>query len=192
MNKKVSVITLSIVLILSAFTGNVFAATVPSFPVCVNPQGTVISSHDSGTHGVAGDTGVYTGKDTVYSLTSESLTQCLCADSGAGTQTNWWKASSLTQDEINIYISEGWILIPNGAAWGLEQAPYLAKNSSYACKGGSGGSSETKVGGASAVNNTQSILSLATTGNTMFILGVFLTGMSFIGAGLASTFKKRS
>ena len=188
LNKKVSVIFLSIVLALSAFTGTVHAATIPTFPSCINPQGTVISNHDSGTHGVAGDTGVYTGKDTVYSLTSETLTQCLCASTGAGTQTNWWKASTLTQDEINVLTNEGWILIPNGAAWGLNEAPYLAKNSNYTCNGGSGGSNETKVGGASA---TQSVLSLASTGNTAFILGTVLTGISFISIGLFSSFKKR-
>lgn len=190
MNKKVSVIFLSIVLILSAFSGSAYAATVPTFPLCSNPQGNVIANHETGTHGVPGDSATYSGKDTVYSLNSESLVQCLCSTSGNGTQTNWWKVNELTQDEINIKISEGWILIPNGSAWGLEAVPYLAKNSKYSC---SGGSSENRVGGASAENNStaQKILSLANTGNTMFILGVFLTGITFIGAGLVSTIKKR-
>ena len=183
---------MSIVIFLSAFVGNIYAATIPTFPVCANPQGAVRVNNESGTHGVAGDSATYTGKDTVYTLSENTLTQCLCTTNGAGIQTNWLKVSGYTTDEVNILISEGWISIPNGGAWGLDSAPYLAKNSNYSCTSGTGGTNDSKSGGTSAVQGaTQAILSLASTGNTMFILGVFLTGVTLLGAGIASSFKKR-
>jgi hypothetical protein len=195
LNKKVSVIFLSIVIFLSAFVGNAYAATVPTFPVCSNPQGTVKVSYDSGTHGVVGDATTYTGKDTVYTLSENTLTQCLCTTNGNGIQTNWWKASSLTQEEINVLVNEGWKFVQDGSAWGLSSAPYLAKNSTYSCTGGSGGTSDNNSSNSNSSNSvagvTQAILALASTGNTMFILGVFLTGVSLFGAGIASSFKKR-
>ncbi len=184
--------SLSLVLILlSAYVPSANATTTPEFPACANPQGTVKVTYDSGTHGVAGDGATYTGKDTVYTISENTQTQCLCTVNSQGIQTNWWKVSSLTQDEINVLISQGWILIPNGALWGLDSAPYLAKNSSYTCTG-SGGTSESKSAGASATQGvTQTILALASTGNTLFILGVFLTGLTLLGVGAVSSIKKR-
>ena len=192
MNKKVSVITLSIVIFLSAFAGKAYAVTTPSFPLCANPEGQVKSTYDTGTHGVPGDSNAYLGKDTVYTLSENTLTQCLCPANGNGVQTNWWKAGSLTTDEINVLISEGWVLIPDGSSWGLDSAPYLAKNSSYSCTstntGSSGGVSDSE---SILATSTQAILSLASTGNKIFIYGVFLSGFALLGLGAALSFKKR-
>ena len=117
----------------------IFAATPPSFPACANPQGIVTSSYPSGSFGIVGKEGNFQGSDTVYKLSGESLTQCFCSVDGSGVQTNWWKVSSLTSEEINDLIAKGWILVPDGSAWGLDAGPYLAQNANYSC-GSSGGS----------------------------------------------------
>lgn len=190
---KIVVLSTSIVIFLSALVETANAATVPTFPACANPQGEVISSYETGTHGVPGDKTTYTGKDTVYRLSDEAITQCLCPANGNGVQTNWWRIPQLSQTEIDILVSEGWVYIPDGSAWGLSEGPYLAKNSSFSCNGGSGGTSSTggtsQTAGASA---TQAILALASTGNIKFILGIFLTGTALIATGAALNFKKRS
>lgn len=169
-----SAILASVLLFVSV--SNASAQTVPSFSSCVNPQGTLKVSYSEGTHGAPGDTNTYTGSDSVYTLSSDTLVQCLCTDNGQGIQTNWWKVSSLTQDEIAILISQGWTQVPDGSAWGLDSAPYLIQNSSFACGGGTGG---PEVLGAS----TGDVLGLATTGNTLFILSVILAGVTFTGLG---------
>lgn len=178
-----------IVIFLSALVGTADATTTPTFPLCANPQGQVKSNYDSGTHGVAGDSSTYSGKDTVYTLSGNTLTQCLCTNSGSGIQTNWWKASSLSQEEIDVLISQGWVLIPNGSSWGLDSAPYLAKNSNYSCSSsGSGGASDNK---SILAISTNAILGLANTGNIVFILGVFLAGLVLLGSGIIASLKKR-
>lgn len=160
--------------LLLAVASNARAQTVPSFSSCVNPQGTLKVSYSQGTHGVPGNINTYTGSDSVYTLSGDTLLQCLCADNGQGVQTNWWKVSSLTTDEIAVLISQGWTHVPDGSAWGLDQAPYLAQNSNFACFPGTGGPSTPSNG---------DVLGLATTGNTLFILSVILSGLTFIGAG---------
>ena len=193
LGRNLFIISWLIVIFLSALAGKADAATTPTFPLCANPQGTVRVNYDNGTHGVAGDSNSYSGKDTVYTLSENTLIQCLCPANGNGVQTNWWKAGSLTTDEINVLISEGWILIPDGASWGLDVGPYLAKNSDYSCtSSGSGGVSDSKSGGGAILaTSTQAILSLANTGNTAFILGVFLTGSLLLGSGIVGLLRKR-
>jgi hypothetical protein len=109
------------------------AVTVPTFPSCLNPQGTLKVSYSDGTHGVVGDTKTYTGYDAVYKLTDNTLVQCLCPKDGNGIQTNWMKASGFSQSEINTLKNDGWVYIQNGSAWGLDNEPYLAKNIGYSC-----------------------------------------------------------
>jgi hypothetical protein len=190
---KLFSIFISIVVFLSAIAGSANAATTPTFPVCANPGGTVKSSYDSGVHGVPGDSNTYTGKDTVYIISENTLVQCLCPLNGNGIQTNWWKVSGLSQEEINVLVNEGWISVPNGSAWGLDNAPYLAKNSSYSCSSsGTGGSSDNKSNGSTNGSSvTKDILSLASTGNSGFIYGTFLAGVALLGSGMFLSFKKR-
>ena len=139
MSKKTTILT-AVISILFFFTHltvvtPVFAVDVPSFAVCTNPQGTVKVSYPSGTHGIPGRTDTFNGSDTVYQLTNDTLVQCFCAVDGRGIQTNWWNVSSLTQQEIDTLKNQGWIFIPNGALWGLDEAEYLAINSDYSCQG---------------------------------------------------------
>lgn len=198
LKKYSSLIVVTTVLMLSAFVGTANAVTTPTFPTCVNPQGEIKASYDNGNHGVAGSSNSYTGKDTVYSLSSDTQTQCLCPNDGNGIQTNWWKVSELSQEEISILVNQGWILIPNGSAWGLDDAPYLAQNINYSCTGSTSttssnsgnSSSENRVGGVSAESATR-VFNLASTGNIQFILFVFLVGIAFISGGLLSAYKKR-
>lgn len=134
MIKSLFLVLFAGVFLLSA--ANVLAVEVPEYPVCSNPQGTLKVSYESGSHAIVGEEGLREGKDEVYSLDGERLLQCLCEENGDGTQTNWWKVSSLTQEEIEILVKLGWQYVPSGANWGLESAPYLAMNSEYACGGG--------------------------------------------------------
>lgn len=175
-----------------------FAYQVPQFTSCLNPSGSVKANYETGTHGIPGRTASYEGKDTVYNLSGNELTQCFCASSGTGIQTNWWKVSSLTEAEVNGLKSQGWVYIPNGALWGLEEAPYLAFNSDYACgkssqgsccspttdipgPGGSGGQ-----GGSGSVLgiSTGSVLGLASTGNTRFLLSVLFVSVFALISGM--------
>lgn len=161
-------------LFLAVFVPSVFAAVnVPDFPSCVNPQGSVIASYSSGTHGVPGDSTTYSGSDSVYKINNETLTQCLCTDDGDGIQTNWWKVSSLISQEIENLKTQGWVFIPDGTAWGLDSAAYLAKNSKYSCRGIGGGD----------------VLGLATTGNIMVIYGLISTG--FLSLTIGYLLKKK-
>ncbi len=181
MKSLVSVFVLFITLYLG-LVRQVFAYEVPNFTSCVNPQGEIKANYESGTHGIVGRPGSFEGKDTVYTISKNSLTQCFCATDGNGIQTNWWKVSSLTESEIEALKSQGWNYVPNGALWGLESKPYLALNSEYICKnpgssGGSGGSSSP--GGSSGGSggnilgvSSGSVLGLASTGNIKFLLTV--------------------
>lgn len=173
----------------------VYAATPPDFPNCVSPKGTVTSSYPSGSFGIAGSTGSFSGSDTVYKLSPDTLTQCFCSVDGAGTQTNWWKVSSLTNTEINELVAQGWIFVPDGSVWGLDQAPYLAKNANYSCKsgggsGGSSGGSSSSNGGSVQGASTGQVLGLASTGNIALATTLLVGGLVFLSTGLFVAKKK--
>lgn len=168
-----------------------FAAEIPPLYTCIAPTGTLKANYSAGIHGIPGDTNTYSGTDKVYTISDDYAMQCFCPEGGTGIQTDWVKATEFSTEEIKIYTNSGWMYIPNGSPWGLQDAPYLAKNSSYACKSsGSGGgssssSSSSGVGGASSSNTSGgSVLGLATTGNTPFILSVFLSGIALISSGI--------
>lgn len=151
--------------------------TPPEFPSCVNPQGSIEANYSSGIHGIPGKTESFSGSDTVYKINSKTIVQCFCPDkAGSGIQTNWWKIPSLTGGEIENYKTQGWIFIPDGSAWGLDPATYLAKNSDYSC-GGIGG-----IGGGE-------ILGLATTGNIKTIY--LLLGLGFISLIVSYLLKRK-
>lgn len=198
MKNWISISILSAVVGLFLGASQALAVGAPNFPSCANPQGTVFVPSNDGVHGIAGDTIQYTGSDTVYQLDPSTLQQCFCSASGQGIQTNWWKISSLDQDELKVLESEGWIYVPNGALWGLQETPYMAMNSSYACLGNSNnnnnnnsssnydpqsdGKSDGKSDGQGCGNhdcNTHP-------GATQIVLGVS-TGPSTDVLGLAST-----
>lgn len=158
----------------------VFAATPPAFPACINPQGEVIASYPSGSFGIVGKVGSFAGKDTVYRIGDGALTQCFCPVDGNGIQTNWWKVSNLTTEEINEQVAQGWVLVPDGSAWGLEAVPYLALNIDYSCSTGS-------VQGTSSLNNSGvggQILGLAATGNIESIMILAIFGTLLVTSGV--------
>lgn len=155
-------------LALAVFSSSrVLAITPPSFPSCLNPQGEIKAHYDSGVHGIPGRSNEYRGSDTVLKLSDETLSQCLCTENGEGIQTNWWKASSLSDSDIAVLKNLGWIYIPSGSVWGLEDTRYMAFNSTYACRGGQGG-----------------VLGLATTGNIIFLYGLLTLGSISLLLGL--------
>jgi len=132
-------------LLLAGISVSVQASSIPTFPSCLDPSGTISAQYDSGTHGIVGDAGVYTGSDKVYTIDGAKTLQCFCADNGNGIQTLWLNTSVFGQDVISDLVSAGWTYVPNGLAWGLADDPYYAKNSEYFCgvdgdgvKGGGG------------------------------------------------------
>lgn len=129
---------LSFVFLLAA--PSVFALEVPQFPSCVAPQGTLKVSYEAGIHGIPGSEASYSGQDSVYLLGAGNALQCFCPPSGNGIQTNWLKLSEVSVEEVESYKKQGWVYVPDGSAWGLDAAPYLAQNVSYSClSGGNGG-----------------------------------------------------
>lgn len=176
---RVSIISVVFFFVIASFFGAT-ALTTQSFPSCVNPQGSIKARYTAGTHGIVGDSRTFNGSDTVYTLTDSTLLQCFCPDNGQGIQTNWWKVAGITESEKNYYVNQGWIYIPSGAAWGLEDTPYLAKNNSFICGGG--------IGGGDVLGT--STLGLAATGNSTYILQIALVG--FIALALAYILKKVS
>ena len=186
-------IVLITILMLTAFTGSAFGAEKPVFPACANPQGQLKVSYDNGVHGVVGDSNAYAGKDSVYNLSNGNATQCLCPVSGNGIQTNWMKVNQMSEEEISVYVKDGWKYITDGSSWGLDQGPYLAQNLAYSCtssSSSSSSSSDSKVGGASATN-PNSVFSLANTGNMLFIVLVFLLGLALIVTGVISSLRRK-
>lgn len=169
-------------LIFQTYARPVLAISTPSFPSCANPQGTTKASYSEGTHGIVGSGTTYTGKDTVYTLTDDTLTQCFCSADGSGIQTNWWKASSLSENDITVLKSEGWIYVPAGDLWGLAASPYLAKNINYSCLPGS------SVGGSPQVlgegTGGGEVLGLAATGDSLLVYSSFLLGAILLLIGL--------
>src|SRR3989304_3843375 len=108
----------------------------PGFPACSSPEGPLKVSYESGWHGIIGTGANHEGSDSVYTINGSQLLQCFCpaGDNDAGTQTDWWKISGLSESEINAYRLQGWVFVPSGLDWGLDDASFLAKNSSFDCK----------------------------------------------------------
>lgn len=168
----------------AAYPVQVLAVTTPSFPSCVNPQGALKVSYDSGKHGIVGMDGERTGSDKVYQLSDyKQLLQCLCPENGNGIQTNWWEASQLSAGDIEVLKKEGWLYVGNGANWGLSSVPYVAKNFDYNCK------PSVSVTPAPA-SSAQQVLSLASTGNTAFLYTLIIAGFVSIVTGLILRYRK--
>ncbi|MEK7165253.1 MAG: hypothetical protein AAB874_00400 [Patescibacteria group bacterium] len=172
--------TITLILVLAVIlTTPVQAVVIPSFPACTDPQGSKKVSYSDGTHGIVGSTATYEGSDTVYTLDGDRLVQCFCPKSGAtGVQSNWWKAVNLSNDDIGVLKNDGWNYVPNGALWGLENAPYVVKNNEYACLGTGGGEI------ASGVSQKLDVLGLASTGDVVFVLGSGISAVAFLLLGI--------
>lgn len=136
MKGKAKIITALFILLSSVSV--ISADNLPEFPMCSNAPGQLIASYDYGIHGIPGSSNVYRGSDRVYLTSDNTVVQCFCPEEGFhGIQTNWWKIGQMSENEINNYKSQGWIYIPSGKDWGLDDAIYLAKNIDYNCGGGS-------------------------------------------------------
>lgn len=159
---------------------NVNAQTLPSFPTCSNPTGTVRVSYTSGQHAIVGETSLRVGSDSVYDIQSGNVVQCFCSVDGSGVQTNWWKVSSLEQEEIDTLVKLGWHFVPSGAPWGLDSSVYMAFNSPYSCGLTTTTSSDSQVSGVS----TGSVLGLASTGNLPLTLALAGGGVISLLTGL--------
>ncbi len=194
MRKKTAFFSILFFLYLLAFVFVLPAraeVTPPEFPSCVNPQGKITANYSSGTHAIVGVVTLYQGSDTVYAVSDSVVVQCLCTTDGEGIQTNWWKIQGLTSEQIETYKTQGWVFVPDGSAWGLDPAAYLAKNVNFSCRaiGGGGGSSNAGNGGSSAggsvggISSIGQILALATTGNILTIYGLLLLGILSISFG---------
>lgn len=156
------------------------AVTPPGFPSCTAQiSSPVLASYSGGSHGIPGSSATYTGSDKVYAIDGTvQVVQCFCTDDGKGIQSNWWKASSLSDADIKVLLSQGWIYIANGLAWGLSDAGYVVQNVEFACLGRGGGS----VLGLSTT--TKGVLGLATTGNPPSPYNLFFAGMVIAVFGL--------
>ncbi len=183
------IVILAVITLFSLAAQPIQAVTVPTFPSCTATQGSIIAYYPSGTHGVPGDSTTYTGSDTVYEISGTQVLQCLCPDNGEGVQTLWWEYNDLTEDDLAILQNQGWVWIPNGSVWGLHDAPYLTKNSSFSCvaRGGqvAGSSASTSsssgVGGASSPQTYGQVLGaqLAATGTAKWGTAAVLAGILF-------------
>lgn len=189
----------SSLLVASAFA--VFAPAVNAEPAsqftsCLTPTGSIIANYNDGDHGIIG-MGNKIGKDVVYSLPNSDAMQCFCGSDGQAVQTNWMKTTSLSDDQIKVYQSQGWIYVPSGASWGLEDCPYLAQNISYTCKessstpagdgktdGRSDGRTDGKSDGMGSIVQSSTGTNLASTGNLLFIAEIFVAGVILTLVGL--------
>lgn len=169
------------------------AIDVPNFPSCLSPQGTVRVEYADGTHGIVGSTATYTGSDRVYELSSTTLQQCFCGVDGLGIQTNWWNASSLSEEQVGSLVKEGWFYVPNGSLWGLLADPYLAKNSEYRClnspsptSSSSNSSSSSSSSNSSSSSDQQSgeVLGFAGTGDSLTFISLAVLSILFLGLAL--------
>jgi len=158
----------SIILLSEITAGSVSAVNIPEFPSCNNPPESVRAYHQDGLHGVVGNVSEYRGKDSVYNVNGGHFLQCLCTEDGEGIQTNWWKISSLSDTEVQVLKNQGWYYIVDGQLWGLDNAPYMAKNNEYACRESSG----AVAGG--------EVLGLAITGDKVQLYSLFGIGIGLI------------
>ncbi|MBI4067573.1 hypothetical protein HY407_04265 [Candidatus Gottesmanbacteria bacterium] len=177
------------IIISNRFISPVYAIDPPIFPSCANPPGDVRVSNSSGNHGILG-LGSLSGSDTVYNLEDGNILQCFCAENGSGIQTNFWKISSLSQEEIDQLKSLGWTFIPSGSIWGLSNEPYMAINSNYSCRGTTTTTTTTTTnpGSTGSVLGTSAaagdVLGLAATGDSILLYGFAILGFSSLSLGL--------
>lgn len=191
MKKIFFAVILGLILSIASQTKAFASFNMPSFPTCVNPQGTIIANYNSGTHGIAGNTSTYTGFDTVYQFADGAYTQCFCPFTGSGIQTNWMKANGISDSDLKDLENQGWIYEPAGDLWGLTNDPYLALNSSYSCNTSqaivesataqSSGSSNSSSSNSS--HNDPGVSQLAITGNIVLILGLLTAGIISLISG---------
>ena len=195
MRKIITSLVISLGLIANSYIP-AYAVETPNFPSCLSPQGTLRVFYPDGSHGIVGSTQEYVGSDAVYDLDESTLLQCFCSVDGIGIQTNWWNASSLTEEQVEVLKKEGWFYVPDGSLWGLVADPFVAKNVSYSCRNtpapSSSSSNSSSSSSNSSSNNSSSsnsssegeVLGLAATGDTLILLLLTVLALTFIFTGL--------
>ncbi len=192
MRKTITSLLISLGLIAYSYIP-AYAVDTPNFPSCLSPQGTLRVFYPNGTHGIVGSSQEYVGSDTVYDLDESTLLQCFCSVDGTGIQTNWWNASSLSEEQIEILKKEGWFYIPDGSLWGLVADPFVAKNVSYSCRNtpapsssssSSNGSSSSSSSSSNSITSEGEVLGLAATGDSLVLLALTVLALIFIFTGL--------
>ena len=163
-----------------------FAFSLHDFGSCLNPKVAASQVNTGNNHGVVGYSTVFSGTDSIYSLSDDNVLQCLCPENGAGIQTMWLKASGLSESEILSLQTQGWIAVPTGSVWGLAQDPYLAKNRDYSCiRGKGGGSTSSSSSSEQRANGIGGgVLGLATRGNWGIVYGLLIASFLSLASGL--------
>lgn len=131
MNKKNVLVTATSVALFLATASVANANAVPDFGSCLNPQWSKTQENTGSNHGVVG-LGSFAGVDSIY-RNGGNVLQCLCTDDGKGYQTNWLKADNMSDSQKSELKSQGWMYVPYGKDWGLDDTPYMAKNIEYTC-----------------------------------------------------------
>lgn len=197
-------VALTIILLISLYFTQVVKAEfiTPSFDSCHNPTGSVQADYSTGQHAIVGVIGLQNGSDKVFSNGNNDYTQCFCPSSGnGGIKTNWLAAGSISKEDQNVLITQGWNYIENGADWGLSNQPYLAKNIEFSCggsggggggqggegggggtsSGGSGAGTSSGVGGGGQGGEVLGISTLAATSNPLTKYQILLTILISVG-----------
>ena len=191
---KTTCLKFSVILFFALFlTRPVFAQgqspAVPPQATCITPSGEKIAGYSNGTHGIVGDSNNFVGRDNVYNLGNAGALQCFCATDGNGVETIWWGSiSELTKEQLESYTSSGWIYVPNGSLWGLDQKPYLAKNTRYLCSAtGTGG----EVSSITSQFDSQllGVSTLAATGGKGLLFALMVASFLLLISGLLLKFR---
>lgn len=185
------IISLALPTVMLGIPITVFAsAATPSFPSCLNSQHTAEISYSNGYHGIAGDTSSHTGSDSVYKLEENNqVLQCFCGSNGQGIQTNWIKVDTLSAANITSLEGQGWIYVPYGSDWGLDNAAYLAQNTPYTCLSIATVQPVTltnTANGSSLSDGTggNALVALANTGNSIVLFGAIIAGVLSLSFGI--------
>jgi hypothetical protein len=139
------------------------------FTNCPNPGGNQVAYYPEGWHWIAGESNLRWGTDSVNHIGSSNYVQCFCPlnkDNNSllgshGIQTNWLKVTNISEEQKNHLLSQGWILIQNGADFGLPSGQYLAKNKDFSC---TSPSCLKKISQSNSATITNSITSIINTG----------------------------
>ncbi len=180
---RTSLFSATLVVSLLASTTSAFALTLPTFPACETPHGSVLASNGQGNHGIAGSNSDHTGTDIVYSVSGKAqATQCFCGTDSHGIQTDWLNVTGYSDGDLDFLRRSGWVFIPDGKLWGLDSGPYMTHNSNYTCGTGGAVLGISDPGG--------EVLGLADTGTARQNL-IAAAGLSFIIAGVFLVSKSR-
>lgn len=135
MLKTIATIILFLFVTLIVSAQPVMAYEVTDFGSCLNPQASASQVNTGSDHGVVGYPNQgFSGTDSIYSLDSNNVMQCLCADNGQGYQTTWLSTNNYSDSELSTFESQGWTYFADASNWGLTGS-YLAKTDTYSCTG---------------------------------------------------------